>query len=79
MALGSEDTLLGTSGRGGSMKDELEGIFDGLMKLDKGDLAASARNPFHLSQTYLIVGKIEQLFTTFVERLEQLAAETEEE
>lgn len=61
------------------MKDELEGIFDGLMKLDKGDLAASARNPFHLSQTYLIVGKIEQLFTTFVERLEQLAAETEEE
>lgn len=77
--LDAEDALLGSAGRGATVRNELEGIFDRMLRLEKGDLALAAKNPFHVSQTYLIVGKINDLFTTFVDRLEQSAMETEPE
>lgn len=77
--LDAEDALLGSAGRGATVRNELEGIFNRLLRLEKGDLALAAKNPFHVSQTYLIVGKINDLFTTFVDRLEQSAMETEPE
>lgn len=77
--LDGEDTLLGAVGQGASVRGELEKIFDRMLRLEKGDLAQAAKNPFHVSQTYLIIGRINDLFTTFVERLEQSAGETEPE
>lgn len=74
-----EDPLLGSAGRGANVRSELEGIFDKMLRTDKGDLAMSAKNPFHVSQTYLIVNKISELLTTFVDRLEQAAMDTEPE
>lgn len=74
-----EDPLLGSAGRGASVRSELESIFDKMMRNEKGDIALSAKNPFHVSQTYLIVNKISDLLTTFVDRLEQAAMDTEPE
>jgi nuclear pore complex protein Nup107 len=74
-----EDALLGSAGRGASVRGELQAIFDRMLRIEKGELAMSAKNPFHVSQTYLIIGKISDLFTTFVDRLEQAAMETEPE
>ncbi|GAA6032198.1 hypothetical protein JCM8097_007121 [Rhodosporidiobolus ruineniae] len=59
------------------IRQELERTFEKLVRSDKADLASAAKNPFHLSQAYLIVGKIGELVETFVERLESSAAETE--
>jgi nuclear pore complex protein Nup107 len=61
------------------VRGELEGIFDRMLKAEKGELAAAAKNPFHVSQSYLIVNKISELLTSFVDRLEQQAMETEPE
>ncbi|KAK4051974.1 Nucleoporin nup84 [Microbotryomycetes sp. JL221] len=72
-----DDPLFGRIGAQTSVKSELESIFDRLLKTDKGDLGMSAKNPFHVSQTYLIVNRVSDLFTTFVERLEHAANETE--
>lgn len=77
--LDNEDPLLGSAGRGASVRSELEIIFDKMLKAEKGELAAAARNPFHISQSYLIVNKISELLTTFVDRLEQQVMETEPE
>lgn len=64
---------------GGSVRKELEGVFDRLLRNDKGELGQAARSPFHVSQTFIILGNINDLFTTFVDRLEAAAADTEPE
>lgn len=61
------------------MRSQLEGIFDRLLKSEKTDLQLAAKNPFHVSQMYLIVDKVGHLLETFVERLESAAGETEPE
>lgn len=61
------------------MRTQLEGIFEKLLKSEKADLQLAAKNPFHVSQMYLIVDKIGHLLETFVERLESAAGETEPE
>ncbi|GAA6003664.1 hypothetical protein JCM10207_003535 [Rhodosporidiobolus poonsookiae] len=78
-ALDPEDELLGLAAAGKPVRQQLEEVFERLIKSDKPDLAAAAKNPFHLSQAYLIVGKIGELIETFVERLEAAAPETEPE
>ncbi|GAA5832428.1 hypothetical protein JCM11251_006451 [Rhodosporidiobolus azoricus] len=78
-ALNAEDELLGGGATTKPIRQELESVFERLTRSDKADLAAAAKNPFHLSQAYLIVGKINQLIETFVERLESAAPETEPE
>ncbi|KDE06383.1 hypothetical protein MVLG_03290 [Microbotryum lychnidis-dioicae p1A1 Lamole] len=72
-----EDVLLAPAARG--IRSELESIFDRLLKLERGDVAQASKNPYRVSQTYLIVGKIGDLLTTFVERLEVAAQDTEPE
>lgn len=74
---GKEEALIGSAGRGVPIKNELEGIFDRLMR--GGELALEAKNPFRVSQSFLIVGKLNDLFNNFVERLEVAARETEPE
>jgi nuclear pore complex protein Nup107 len=75
-----EDALIGTIAETGSnLHRELELIFDRMLKMDRGDLGQSAKNPFHVSQTYLILDNIGELFTTFVDRLEAAAVDTEPE
>ncbi|GAA5904143.1 hypothetical protein JCM6882_003958 [Rhodosporidiobolus microsporus] len=78
-ALNAEDELLAGGATTKPIRQELESVFERLTRSDKPDLAAAAKNPFHLSQAYLIVGKINQLIETFVERLESAAPETEPE
>ncbi|SCV74874.1 BQ2448_7903 [Microbotryum intermedium] len=72
-----EDALLAPAAKG--IRSELESIFDRLLKLERGDVAQASKNPYRVSQTYLIVGKIGDLLTTFVERLEVAAQDTEPE
>ncbi|SCZ87891.1 BZ3500_MvSof-1268-A1-R1_Chr2-3g05359 [Microbotryum saponariae] len=72
-----EDVLIAPAARG--IRSELESIFDRLLKLERGDVAQASKNPYRVSQTYLIVGKIGDLLTTFVERLEVAAQDTEPE
>ncbi|KAI5475321.1 nuclear pore complex protein Nup107 [Pseudohyphozyma bogoriensis] len=74
-----EDVLLGSAGKGAGIRKELEGVFERLLRVDKGELGAQAKNPLRVSQTYLILGKIGDLLTSFVERLEVSAGETEPE
>ena len=64
---------------GGNVRKELEGVFDRLLRNDKGELGQAARSPFHVSQTFIILGNINDLFTTFVDRLEASAMDTEPE
>lgn len=54
-------------------------MFDKVRKLEFGDLNNASRHPFRVSQTHLIVDKVDELFTTFVDRMEQAAEDTEEE
>ncbi|BGP17798.1 hypothetical protein JCM10213_001701 [Rhodosporidiobolus nylandii] len=77
-ALDPEDKLLGAAVTK-PIRQELEATFDRLTRSEKPDLALAAKNPFHLSQAYLIVGKIGALIETFVERLEVQAPDTEPE
>ncbi|GAA5981394.1 hypothetical protein JCM11641_005306 [Rhodosporidiobolus odoratus] len=77
-ALDPEDELVGRAVTK-PVRQELEAVFERLIRSDKPDLAMAAKNPFHLSQAYLIVGKIGELIETFVERLEAAAPETEPE
>ncbi|KAK4050269.1 Nucleoporin nup84 [Microbotryomycetes sp. JL201] len=74
----ADDPLFGRAGQT-SIKSELESIFDKLLKTNRGELAASAKNPFHVAQSFIVVDRVADLFTTFVERLEQAAADTEPE
>jgi nuclear pore complex protein Nup107 len=76
--LDPEDDLLGKA-ISKPVRQELEQVFERLVRSDKAVLAAAAKNPFHLSQAYLIVGKLGELIETFVERLEAAAADTEPE
>ena len=62
-----------------SVRAELEGIFDRVATADRAEIAAAARDPFHVSQTYLIVGKVEELLVTFSDRIEQHAVEMDAE
>ncbi|GAA6057632.1 hypothetical protein JCM3770_005005 [Rhodotorula araucariae] len=78
-SLDPEDALLGTAAQGKAVREELEEVFERLMRSDRTDLATAAKNPFHVSQAYLIIGKIGTLLETFVERLEAAATETEPE
>ncbi|KAM0786333.1 hypothetical protein ACM66B_001806 [Microbotryomycetes sp. NB124-2] len=75
----SDDPLFGDRAAQTSIRSELEVVFDKLLKTDKGELATSAKNPFHVAQSYLVVDRVADLFTTFVERLEQAAHDTEPE
>ncbi|GAA5960795.1 hypothetical protein JCM3765_000820 [Sporobolomyces pararoseus] len=78
--LNSEDPLLGSiSQPGQGVRSQLEEIFEKLLKSEKADLQLAAKNPFHVSQMYLIVDKVGHLLETFVERLESAAGETEPE
>ncbi|GAA6058971.1 hypothetical protein JCM10212_001681 [Sporobolomyces blumeae] len=78
--LDSEDPLFGSLTQPGTgIRNQLEGVFEKLLKSEKHDLQAAAKNPFHVSQMYLIVDKIGQLLETFVERLELAAGDTEPE
>ncbi|GAA5895279.1 Nup84p [Sporobolomyces salmoneus] len=78
--LDSEDPLFGSvSQPGQGVRSQLEGIFEKLLKSDKTELQMAAKNPFHVSQMYLIVDKVGHLLETFVERLESAAGETEPE
>ncbi|GAA5933388.1 uncharacterized protein JCM15063_001302 [Sporobolomyces koalae] len=78
--LDSEDPLFASISQPGvGIRGQLEAIFDKLLKSDKTDLQLAAKNPFHVSQMYLIVDKIGHLLETFVERLESAAGETEPE
>lgn len=79
-ALPVEDASLGTTPKSGAeLRQELASIFDRILKTERGDLGNSAKNPFRVSQTYLIVGNVAELFTTFVDRLEASAVDTEPE
>jgi len=49
------------------------------LKSEKQDLQLAAKNPFHVSQMYLIVDKIGHLLETFVEQLESAAGGMEPE
>ncbi|GAA5834612.1 hypothetical protein JCM3766R1_003616 [Sporobolomyces carnicolor] len=76
--LDSEDPLFDSVSRPGEgVRAQLEGIFDKLLKSEKAELQLAAKNPFHVSQMYLIVDKVGPLLETFVERLESAAMETE--
>lgn len=76
--LDNEDPLFGSSTvKGSEIRNELEGLFERVRKLEQGDLSASSRHPFRVSQTHLIVDKVEELFNTFVDRMEQAAEDTE--
>ncbi|GAA5852447.1 hypothetical protein JCM8547_006786 [Rhodosporidiobolus lusitaniae] len=77
-SLDPEDELLGKS-VSRPVRQELEQVFEKLVKSDKPDLAAASKNPFHLSQAYLVVGKLGELIETFVERLESAAPDMEPE
>ncbi|KPV74234.1 uncharacterized protein RHOBADRAFT_54084 [Rhodotorula graminis WP1] len=77
--LDPEDPLVGSAAQGKSVRQELEDVFEQLVRSDRAELAMAAKNPFHVSQAYLIVGKVESLLETFVERLEAAANETEPE
>lgn len=78
--LDSEDPLFDSVSRPGEgVRAQLEGIFDKLLKSEKAELQLAAKNPFHVSQMYLIVDKVGPLLETFVERLESAAMETEPE
>ena len=77
--LDPEDPLVGSAAQGKSVRQELEDVFEQLVRSDQAELAMAAKNPFHISQAYLIVGKVESLLETFVERLESAANETEAE
>ncbi|KAM0749487.1 nuclear pore protein 84/107 [Meredithblackwellia eburnea MCA 4105] len=80
--LDAEDPLFGSAARdvtGTGIKRELEGIFDRLLRLEGGELAESAKDPYHVAQTHLIVGQVGGLVETFVERLEGAATETDPE
>lgn len=58
---------------------ELQNIFDRLLRNEQGELAAAANHPLRISQTHLIVGNLSELFTAFVELMEQTASETDPE
>ncbi|GAA5902150.1 hypothetical protein JCM8208_002489 [Rhodotorula glutinis] len=77
--LDPEDPLVGSAAQGKSVRQELENVFEQLVRSDRTELALAAKNPFHICQAYLIVGKVESLLETFVERLEAAANETEPE
>lgn len=79
MPLDSEDPLFGSAAQGKPIRQELEQVFEKLLRSDKADLAASAKNPFHVSQAYLVIGKIDELLNAFVERIEAAATDTEPE
>lgn len=74
-----EDPLLGSAGRGVSVRTELEDVFDRMLKRGAGDLEDSANDPYHVAQTHLIVGQVDSMLRTFVDRLEQAALETSQE
>ena len=61
------------------MRQELEAIFDRVATADKAEVAAASRDPFHVSQTYLIVNKVDELLVTFADRIEQHAVEMDTE
>lgn len=75
----TNDPLFGTVGKGLTVHAELEQVFDALARTEKGQVGIEARNPFCVSQTYLILGKIGDMVEVFVERLESAADETEPE
>ncbi|BGP25923.1 hypothetical protein JCM10295v2_004866 [Rhodotorula toruloides] len=77
--LDPEDPLFGSAAQGKAIRQELEQVFEKLLRSDKADLAASAKNPFHVSQAYLVIGKIDELLNAFVERIEAAATDTEPE
>lgn len=79
-SLDVEDALLGTIAKTGTdIQNELKNIFERILKADRVELSQSAKNPFHLSQTYLILGNISDLLTDFVDRLESSAHEMDPE
>lgn len=59
-----------------STKKELASIFDGLLK---GTKLGGGKDPFHVSQTYLILGNINALFENFLTRIEALGEELDPE
>jgi len=75
----ANDPLLGSAAKGVSVRQELESIFDRVATADKVEIAAAARDPFHVSQTYLIVNKVDELLVTFADRIEQHAVEMDNE
>ncbi|BGP49686.1 Nucleoporin nup84 [Rhodotorula kratochvilovae] len=77
--LDPEDALLGAAAAGRPVRDELDAVFERLMHSDRTELANAAKNPFHVSQAYLIIGKIGNLLETFVKRIEDTATGTEPE
>lgn len=77
--LDPEDPLFGSAAQGKAIRQELEHVFEKLLRSDKADLAASAKDPFHVSQAYLVIGKIDELLNAFVERIEAAATDTEPE
>lgn len=78
--LDPEDPLIGPAAASGRpVRDELEDMFEKLVRSDKPELSMAAKNPFRVAQAYLIVGKVGNLLETFVERLEAAAADTEPE
>ncbi|BGP56625.1 hypothetical protein JCM8202_000189 [Rhodotorula sphaerocarpa] len=78
--LDPEDALIGPgAATGRPLRAELEEVFDKLVRSDKADLSAAAKNPFRVAQAYLIVGKVGDLLETFVDRLEAAALDTEPE
>lgn len=79
IGIDSEDPLVSAAAGPGGVRRQLEALFDRLMRADKMDVAMAAKNPYHVSQSYLIVDKISELFTSFVDRLEVAATETEPE
>lgn len=58
---------------------ELQSIFDRLLRNEQGDLAVAAKHPLRISQTHLILGNLSELFTAFVDLMEQTATETDPE
>lgn len=77
--LDPEDPLVGAAAQGKPVRQALEDVFEQLVRSDRAELATAAKNPFHVSQAYLIVDKVGRLLETFVERLEAAATETEPE
>ncbi|KAH9457702.1 hypothetical protein MJO29_004858 [Puccinia striiformis f. sp. tritici] len=51
------------------IKNAMNKAFDKILRSEQTSLAESARNPFHVAQMWLAIDKINDLFTSFADRL----------
>jgi nuclear pore complex protein Nup107 len=54
-----------------AIKESLQEIFDGLLASKREDLRLSARDPFHVAQAWIVRGKINDLLSHYVQRLDR--------